>query len=48
MENAVKELEEDLEKEGLLKIKGDLESIDLDTITPLDALNILFRLKNDI
>ena len=41
-------LEEDLEKEGLLKIKGDLESIDLDTITPLDALNILFRLKNGI
>lgn len=41
-------LEEDLEKEGLLKIKGDLESIDLDTITPLDALNILFRIKNDI
>ena len=41
-------LEEDLEKEGLLKIKGDLESIDLDTITPIDALNILFRLKNDI
>ena len=41
-------LEEDLEKEGLLKIKGDLESIDLDTINPLDALNILFRLKNDI
>ena len=41
-------LEEDLEKEGLLKIKDDLESIDLDTITPLDALNILFRLKNDI
>ena len=41
-------LEKDLEKEGLLKIKGDLESIDLDTITPLDALNILFRLKNDI
>ena len=41
-------LEEDLEKEGLLKIKGDLESIDLNTITPLDALNILFRLKNDI
>ena len=41
-------LEEDLEKEGLLKIKGDLESIDLDNITPLDALNILFRLKNDI
>lgn len=41
-------LEEDLEKEGLLKIKGELESIDLDTITPLDALNILFRLKNDI
>ena len=41
-------LEEDLEKEGLLKIKGDLESIDLDTITPLDALNILLRLKNDI
>ena len=41
-------LEEDLEKEGLLKIKCDIESIDLDTITPLDALNILFRLKNDI
>ena len=41
-------LEEDLEKEGLLKIKGDLESIDLDTITPIDALNILFRLKNNI
>lgn len=41
-------LEEDLEKEGLLKIKGDLESIDLDTITPLDALNILFRLKSDL
>ena len=41
-------LEDDIEKEGLLKIKGDLESIDLDTITPLDALNILFRLKNDI
>ena len=41
-------LEEDLEKEGLLKIKGDIESIDLDTITPLDALNILFRLKNGI
>ena len=41
-------LEEDLEKEGLLKIKCDIESIDLDTITPLDALNILFRLKNGI
>ena len=47
-ENSSVVLEEDLEKEGLLKIKGDLESIDLDTITPLDALNILFRLKNDI
>ncbi len=41
-------LEEDLEKEGLLKIKDDLESIDLDAITPLDALKILYRLKNDI
>ena len=41
-------LEDDIEKEGLLKIKGDLESIDLDNITPIDALNILFRLKNDI
>ena len=47
-ENSSVVLEEDLEKEGLLKIKGDLESIDLDTITPLEALNILFRLKNDI
>ncbi len=40
--------EEDLEKEGLLKIKGDLESVDLNAITPLDALNILYRLKSDI
>ena len=40
--------EEDLVKEELLKLKGDLESIDLNAITPLDALNILYRLKNDI
>ena len=46
--NSTVVLEGDLEKERLLKIKGDLESIDLDSITPLDALNILFRLKNDI
>ncbi len=41
-------LEEDFQKEGLLKIKDDLASIDLDSITPLDALKILYRLKNEI
>jgi len=39
--------EEDFEKEKLLRVKSELEKIDLDTITPLEALNILQKLKGD-
>jgi len=39
--------EEDYEKQRLLKVKKVIDSIDLNTTTPLDALNILYRLKND-
>ncbi len=38
--------EEDFEKEGLIRVKNQLEEIDLDTITPLEALNILQKLKS--
>ncbi len=38
--------EEDFEKEGLIKVKNELEKIDLDSITPLEALNILQKLKS--
>ena len=38
--------EKDLEKEMLLKIRNDLDNIDLDTVTPLEALNILHKLKS--
>ena len=39
--------EEDCEKQRLFKLKEFLDSIDLSTTTPLEALNILDRLKND-
>ena len=39
--------EEDFEKERLLRLISDLENIDLDTITPLEALNFLQKLKSD-
>ncbi|MDC3076288.1 DNA mismatch repair protein MutS, partial [Paracoccaceae bacterium] len=39
--------EGDFEKERLLKVKEVIDSIDLNTTTPLEALNILHRLKND-
>ena len=39
--------EEDFEKERLLRVKSELEKIDLDSITPLEALNILQKLKSD-
>ena len=38
---------EDFEKEKLLSVKSELEKIDLDSITPLEALNILQKLKSD-
>ena len=39
--------EEDCEKQRLLKVKEFIDNIDLNTTTPLEALNILHRLKND-
>ncbi len=39
--------EEHSEKQKLLKVREVIDSIDLNTITPLEALNILDRLKND-
>ena len=39
--------EQDFEKERLLRVKSELEKIDLDSITPLEALNILQKLKSD-
>ncbi len=39
--------EEDFEKEKLLRVKSELEKIDLDSTTPLEALNILQKLKSD-
>ncbi len=39
--------EEDFEKERLLRAKNVLENIDLDSITPLEALNILQKLKSN-
>ena len=38
--------EEDYEKQRLLKVKEVIDEIDLNTITPLQALNILHRLKS--
>ena len=38
--------EEDFEKVKLLSVKSELEKIDLNSITPLEALNILQRLKS--
>jgi DNA mismatch repair protein MutS len=38
--------DEDFEKERLIRVKNELEKIDLDSITPLEALNILQRLKS--
>ena len=38
--------EKDLEKEMLLKVRNDLDNIDLNSITPLEALNILHKLKS--
>ncbi len=40
--------EEDFEKERLIRVKNELENIDLYSITPLEALNILQKLKSDI
>ncbi len=39
--------EEDFEKERLIRVKNELEKIDLDSITPLEALNILQKIKSD-
>ena len=39
--------DEDFKKEKLLSVKSELEKIDLDSITPLEALNILQKLKGD-
>ncbi len=39
--------EEDFEKQRLLKVKEVIDAVDLNTTTPLEALNILHRLKND-
>ena len=39
--------EEDFEKERLIRVKNELEKIDLDNITPLEAMNILQKLKSD-
>ena len=39
--------EEDFEKERLIRVKNELEKIDLNSITPLEALNILQKLKSD-
>ncbi len=39
--------EEDFEREKLLRVKNELEKIDLDSVTPLEALNILHKLKSD-
>ena len=39
--------EEDFQKERLIRVKDELEKIDLDSITPLEALNILQKLKSD-
>ena len=36
-----------MEKQKLMKVREAIDSIDLNTITPLEALNILDRLKND-
>ena len=38
--------EKDLEQEKLLKVRNDIDNIDLDSITPLQALNILHQLKD--
>ena len=38
--------EEDFQMESLLKVKDKIDNIDLDTITPLEALNILHKLKS--
>ena len=38
--------EKDLEHERLLKVRNDIDNIDLDSTTPLQALNILHKLKN--
>ena len=38
--------EEDFEKQRLLKVKEVIDKTDLNTTTPLEALNILDRLKN--
>ncbi len=39
--------EEDFEKERLIRVKNELDKIDLNSITPLEALNILQKLKSD-
>ena len=39
--------QEDFEKVKLLSVKSELEKIDLNSITPLEALNILQKLKGD-
>ncbi len=38
--------EEAFQTERLLKVKDEIDKIDLDTITPLEALNILHKLKS--
>ena len=39
--------EEDFQTERILKVKDEIDKIDLDTITPLEALNILHKLKSN-
>ena len=38
--------EEDLQMESLIRVKDEIDNIDLDAITPLEALNILNKLKS--
>ena len=39
-------VEDDFQIDILLRIKDEIDNLDLDTITPLEALNILHKLKS--
>ncbi len=40
--------DEDYERERLLRVRNELDSIDLESITPIEALNILHKLKSGV
>ncbi len=46
IKKSIKPRDIDFDNERLLKIKKEIDNIDIDCITPLDALNILHRFKN--